>query len=103
VRFPVWLTIGFAILVIAFGIHRIRLSFRSDEAEERAVARKGLYGMSRRRHRILGTLYLVLGGLLVATALGFNPFGSLLGPSTETPKKGTEPTEAPLPQDGLKR
>ena len=102
-RFPVWLTIGLAVLVIVFGIHRIRISFRSDEEEARATERKGLDAMSRRRHRLLGVIYVLLGGMLVATALGVNLFGNLFGPSTETPAKGAEPTEAPLPPDGLKR
>jgi hypothetical protein len=102
-RIPVWLTIGIAILVIVFGIHRIRLSMRSDAEEERATQRKGLYAMSRRKHRIIGALYVLLGGALVATSLGWNPFGNLFGPATETPAKGAEPTKAPLPEDGLKK
>jgi len=75
VRIPVWLTVGVAILVIVFGIHRIRLSFRSDEEEERARKRKGLYAMGRRTHRLIGVVYLLLGAALVATSLGWNPFG----------------------------
>lgn len=102
-RIPVWLTIGVAILVIAFGIHRVRLSFRSAEAEERAVQGKGLYAMSNRRHRIIGILYVLLGAMLVAATFGFNPLGDLFGPGTETPAKGAEPTKAPLPEDGLKK
>ncbi len=102
-RIPVWLTIAVAILVIVFGIHRIRLSFRSVEAEERATQRKGLYSMSNRRHRIIGILYVLLGAALVATMFGFNPFGGLFGAPTEEPAKGAEPTRAPLPEDGLKK
>lgn len=102
-RIPVWLTIGVAILVIIFGIHRIRLSMRSEEEEERASARKGLYSMSRRKHRIIGLLYVLLGGALVATSFGFNPFGSLFGAGTEEPAKGSEPTQVKLPEDGLKK
>ncbi len=102
-RIPVWLTIGVAILVIVFGIHRIRLSFRSEEAEARAPQRKGLYAMSRRKHRILGALYILLGAALVATALGWNPMGNLFAPETDAPAKGAEPTKAPLPEDGLKK
>jgi len=73
------LTVGVAILVIVFGIHRIRLSFRSDEEEERARKRKGLYAMGRRTHRLIGVVYLLLGAALVATSLGWNPFGNAFG------------------------
>ena len=103
VRIPVWLTIAVAVLVVVFGIHRIRLSMRSDELEAVAQKRKGLYAMSRRTHRLVGVVYLLLGAALVATALGWNPFGSWIGPDTETPKKGAEPTTTPLPVDGLKK
>jgi hypothetical protein len=102
-RIPVWLTIGLAILVIVFGIHRIRLSFRTDEQEALAQKRKGLYGMGRRTHRLIGIVYILLGGALIATSLGWNPFGGLIGPGTEEPAKGTEPTKAKLPEDGLKK
>ena len=74
-----WLTVGVAILVIVFGIHRIRLSFRSDEDEDRARKRKGLYAMGRRTHRLIGIVYLLLGAALVATSLGWNPFGNTFG------------------------
>ncbi len=102
-RIPVWLTIAVAILVIVFGIHRIRLSFRSEEAEARASQRKGLYAMGRNKHRIIGALYVLLGAALIATTLGWNPLGGLFAQDTETPAKGTEPTKAPLPEDGLKK
>jgi hypothetical protein len=101
-RIPLWLTIALAILVIIFGIHRIRLSFRTDEQEALAKKRKGLYGMSGRTHRLIGIVYLLLGSALIATALGWSPFGGLFGAGTEAPAKGTEPTKAKLPEDGLK-
>src|SRR5262245_33465382 len=74
-RIPVWLTLGVAILVAIFGIHRIRLSFRSAEGEARARERKGLYAMGRRTHLLLGIVYLLLAGALAATTFGWNPFG----------------------------
>lgn len=86
-RIPVWLTLGVAILVILFGVHRIRLSFRSDELEERARQRKGLYSMGRRTHRLIGVVYLLLGGALVAASFGWNPFGNFFGPGTTVPSK----------------
>ena len=100
-RIPVWLTLGVAILVIVFGVHRIRLSFRSDELEKRARQRKGLYAMGRRTHLLIGTVYLLLGGALVATSFGWNPFGDLFGPKTETPTKDTAPTKPGVPIDQL--
>lgn len=103
VRIPVWLTIGVAVLVFVFGIHRIRLSMRSEEMEAIAKKRRGLYALGRRTHRLIGVVYLLLGAALFATALGWNPFGNWIGPDTETPKKGAEPTTSPLPVDGLKK
>ena len=98
-RIPVWLTLGVAILVLVFGVHRIRLSFRSEEEEERARKRKGLYAMSRRTHRLIGIIYVLLCGALVATTFGWNPFGDLFGPATEAPQKDRAPsTTVPIDQ-----
>lgn len=82
---PVWVTYAIAGLVIVFGIHRIRISMRTDEQEAAGSQRRGLYGMSRRAHRIIGMLYLALGALLIATAVGWNPFGDLFGPKPTEP------------------
>ena len=97
-RIPVWLTLGVAILVIIFGVHRIRLSFRSAEEETRARQRKGLYAMGRRTHRLIGIVYLLLGAALVATTFGWSPFGDLLGPATEAPKEKPTSTSVPIDQ-----
>jgi hypothetical protein len=97
-RIPVWLTLGVAILVIVFGVHRIRLSFRSAEEEARARQRKGLYAMGRRTHRLIGIVYLLLGAALVATTFGWSPFGGLFGPATETPKEKPTSTSVPIDQ-----
>jgi hypothetical protein len=96
-RIPVWLTLGVAILVILFGVHRIRLSFRSGDEEARARQRKGLYAMSGRTHRLIGIVYLLLGGALVAATLGWNPFGDLFGPRTEVPSKDKAPAGSSVP------
>ncbi len=100
-RIPVWLTLGVAALVILFGVHRIRLSLRSEEEEARAKQRKGLYAMGRGAHRAIGAVYILLGAALVAATLGWNPFGDLFGPATEAPKEkpgGTgTPIESPPP------
>src|SRR4249920_1226486 len=91
-RVPVWLTLGVAALVIIFGIYRIRIGFRSDEEDARARARKGLYAMGRRTHVLIGIVYLLLGGALVATSFGWNPFGNFFGGETEVPAKDKAPT-----------
>jgi len=66
-RVPVWLTLGVAALVCVFGAYRIRIAFRSDEDDERARTRKGLYAMRRRTHFLIGVIYLLLSiyGLLI--------------------------------------
>ena len=97
-RIPVWLTLGVAALVIVFGVHRIRLSFRSEEEEARARQRKGLYAMGRRTHRLIGIVYLLLGAALVATSFGWSPFGDLFGPSTAVPKEKPTSTSVPIDQ-----
>lgn len=97
---PVWLTLGVAILVVLFGVHRIRLSLRSEEEEERARQRKGLYAMGRRTHRLIGIVYLLLGAALIATTFGWSPFGDLFGPATEAPKEKPA-TSRTIPIDQL--
>ena len=101
-RVPVWLTLGVAFLVCAFGAYRVRLAFRSDEADERARARKGLYAMGRRTHLLIGVVYLLLGAALVATTFGWSPFDGLIGPSTSAPAKGAAPAKPhTIPVDQL--
>lgn len=68
---PLWLTGLVATMVITFGVYRIVLSQRSDEAEERALQKKGLYSMPRRRHFLFGLVYLLMGAMLVASMFGF--------------------------------
>lgn len=92
-RVPVWLTLGVALLVCVFGLYRIRMAFRSDEDDQRARERKGLYGMGRRTHFLIGVIYLLLGAGLVATTFGWNPLGGLIGPRTEPPAAGAAPSK----------
>lgn len=87
---PPWLTLLVAGTVIAFGLYRLRLALRSDEEDERARRRKGLYAMPRRRHALFGLVYLLMGGILIAGMLGYslNPFHLLAPqqePQTQTP------------------
>jgi hypothetical protein len=101
-RVPVWLTLGVAVLVCVFGLYRIRIAFRSDEADQRARERKGLYGLGRRTHFLIGVIYLLLGAGLVATTFGWNPIGGLIGPRTEPPAAGAAPSKpASVPIDQL--
>lgn len=101
-RLPVWLTLGVALLVCVFGAYRIRLAFRSDEEDERARERKGLYAMGRRTHFLIGIIYLLLGAGLIATTFGWNPLGSMFGPRTERPASGAAPSKpGSVPADQL--
>ena len=101
-RVPVWLTLGVAVLVCIFGAYRIRIAFRSDEEDRRARERKGLYAMGRRTHFLIGVIYLLLGGALIATTFGWNPLGGLLGPPTEQPTRDTAPSKpGTIPIDQL--
>jgi hypothetical protein len=76
VSIPVWLTIAVACLVGIFGVYRLRLAFRSQEQDEKARARGGLYGMPRRTHALFGVLYLIMAALLLGSATGLinSPF-----------------------------
>jgi hypothetical protein len=101
-RVPVWLTLGIALLVCGFGLYRIALAFRAQAAAEPIAGRKkGLYAMGRRTHALIGIVYLLLGGALIATSFGWNPFGNLFGPRTEVPAKAAAPTTRSVPIDQL--
>lgn len=101
-RIPVWLTLGVAALVIIFGVYRIHLAItRTPDQDAKAKARGGLYGMSKRTHVLIGIVYLLLGAGLTATAFGWNPFGSSIGPDTEKPAQDKAPTKRGIPLDQL--
>jgi hypothetical protein len=101
-RVPVWLTLGVALFVCAFGLYRIWLAMRAGEpARDGDPPRRGLYAMRKRTHLLIGVVYLLLGGALIATSYGFNPFGDMFGASPTTPTKDTAPTKAKLPADQL--
>jgi hypothetical protein len=68
---PPWLTFLVAGMVIFFGLYRLWFALRAPSQEASAVPRKGLYGLPRRRHFLYGVLYLLLGGMLIAGALGY--------------------------------
>ena len=100
-RIPVWLTLGVAVLVIIFGAYRIYIATR-PAGDESAKPRSRLYQMSKRTHLFVGVIYLLLGAGLIATSFGWNPFGSKLGPSTETPAPDKAPAKpGTVPADQL--
>jgi putative exporter of polyketide antibiotics len=76
VQIPAWLTIAIAAVVIIFGAYRIYLATRISDQEREQRRRSGLYTMSKRTHLFVGIIYLLLGGGLIATTFGWNPFGS---------------------------
>jgi hypothetical protein len=101
VRIPVWLTLAVAALVIIFGSYRLYLASRPTSDETAQKPRRGLYSMGKRTHLFVGIIYLLLGAGLIATSFGWNPFGSSVGPSTETPAKDKAPTRSGVPTDQL--
>jgi len=94
-RVPQWLTLVVAALVIFFGLYRLRIAARSAEEDRRATARKGLWALPRRTHALIGVIYLILGGALVATSFGWNPFAGVFGGA---PAPDAPPT---VPADGV--
>jgi hypothetical protein len=85
VHVPAWLTIGIALLVIVFGLYRIRLAASSKngpadpDPEKRPLMGGGFYKMSTRTHLLVGVVYLLLGAALIATSFGWNPLAGLTG------------------------
>ena len=102
-RVPVWLTLGVAVLVIVFGSFRIRLALKKaapDDGGARLMG-GGFYKMSSRTHLLIGVVYLLLGGALIATSFGWHPFGDVFGPDTQAPSKDKAPTKSGIPVDQL--
>ena len=99
-RIPVWLTIAAAILVTGFGAFRVYLAFKKADPEE-APARRGFYRMGRRTHGFIGFVYLLLGAALIATTLGWNPFGDYFAVDSKTPPKDEAPSKTRVPIDQL--
>jgi len=103
VRVPVWLTLGVAILVLGFGVFRIRLALKKPDAEDGGAKLMGggFYKMSSRTHLLIGVVYILLAAGLIATSFGWNPIGGAFGPDTETPSKDKAPTKTGIPVDQL--
>jgi len=99
VRVPQWLTLLVALVVLGFGAFRIWLSFKPEQPEKpktshsRSLFAGGFYRMGKRTHLFVGIIYVLLGGALIATSFGWNPFGDTFGPSTEKPTKDNAPVK----------
>lgn len=72
---PPWLTFICGLMVLIFGGYRITVGLRSNEEQERASQKKGLYALPRRRHLLFGALYLIMGTFLILIAFGIDPTG----------------------------
>jgi hypothetical protein len=70
VTLPPWIPIVVGALVAIFGVYRFRLFFRSDDADDLARRRGGLYGFSRKTHLLFGVIYLLAGAMLILSGLG---------------------------------
>jgi hypothetical protein len=104
VRVPVWLTLGFAIILVVWGAFRIRLGLKKPAPDAEGGARMmggGLSRMNPRTHLLLGVVYILFGIALVATSFGWNPLGNSYGPNTEKPSKDKAPTKSGIPVDQL--
>ncbi len=49
------------------------MSFRSDEADQKAREAGGLYGLGRRTHLLFGIVYILMAAYLILSAFGINP------------------------------
>jgi hypothetical protein len=92
-RLPAWLTLMCAAMVLLWGVYRIKLGLRSPEEEAKAVQKKGLFGMPRRTHLLVGTIYLMLAAGLIAITLGWDPMAGLEGGSGDTAPSDPGPRE----------
>lgn len=84
---PPWVTLGVAILVIVFGLYRIRMALKKPDPDvvKKSVMGGGFYRMTPKSHLVIGLLYLALGGALIATTFGWSPLGGKSEPPA--PKK----------------
>lgn len=89
---PAWLAITIACAVILFGCYRLWIAAAGPPDSERTKARRGMLAMPRRTHALIGIIYLLVGGALIATSMGWNPFRK------STPAKVAPP---PAPGSGL--
>jgi hypothetical protein len=69
-RLPVWVVLVVGACVVAFGVFRVHMAFRSREEDEKARARGGLFAYPRRTHGLFGAVYVLMGVLLILGGLG---------------------------------
>ena len=104
-RIPVWLTLGFAAVIAVYGIYRMTLAFRTAQTDTQPpppIGRLGFRALSRRTHFLMGLIYLLLSGSLIATTFGWNPLGGMIGPQVAPPAKGAAPSKpGSVPVDQL--
>ncbi len=94
---PPWLSLTCAVLIAVWGVYRIRLGLRSEEAERRATAKKGLFALPRRTHLLIGVVYVLLGIGLGAIGLGWRPFSfSFGGDESSQPAPPAPPGAIPV-------
>ena len=87
-QIPPWLAFAVAAFVVIFGVYRIKLGLTlTEEQEEAAKKRGGLYGMGKRFHLFGGVIYIGLGVALTAMALGWQPMGGPSAPASPAPAK----------------
>jgi hypothetical protein len=98
-----------AILVLGFGGYRIWLGLRGDPPPDtehdpappsRSLLAGSFYRMGKRTHLFIGTIYVLLGAALIATAFGFNPLSALTG-GGDTATPTDKPTSVPMRIDHL--
>ena len=66
---PPWLTGLVAGVVLIYGVFRIKMALWGYQAQSSLRQHRGLYGMSRKHHILIGIIYLILGGLLMFNAM----------------------------------
>lgn len=74
---PRWLVFVLAAWVSVFGAYRLWVAFKKDGKDPKRSHwnQISVFGRSKRAHAIYGVLYLLLGGMLIATGLGVDmPF-----------------------------
>ncbi|MBK7073974.1 MAG: hypothetical protein IPH44_16895 [Myxococcales bacterium] len=85
---PQWLAFVIAGVVLLYGGFRMYLAVAGPSNDERAKARTGMLAMSRRTHGLVAVMLLIAGGLLLASAFGWQPFATNK-PTVERPGPGS--------------
>ncbi len=69
-RLPEWLVLSVGVIIMVFGLFRLRLALRSKAAQEAASRKGGLFAFPRRTHGLFALVYILMGVLLIAGGLG---------------------------------